>query len=377
MKNKKSKKSGTGKKILIILILIVLIILGAFVYIKYIEGNSLQDAANKNTYGLNQIASVEQEPVKVQKTVQIYKGTDRPIAVMIDNHDDARPQVSINKAYVVYEIIVEGGYTRMMPIFKGQDIDQIGPVRSARHYFLDYALENDAIYVHFGQSPQAGSDIQKLDVDDIEGIYYSSSEFTRVKGKYSPHNVMASTEDILNIAERKDYRTTSDDKSVLKYNAEEVNLKDGEAATEVFIPFSKSQDVSFKYDEENKVYVKYANDKKQVDWVSKQDTTFKNIIITFIENYTLNDSENKGRQGIRNIGQKEGYYITNGKAIKITCTKDSRASKTVYKDLEGNEIEVNDGNTYIGICPLDADVTIEPGEEETPVENTVNATNSL
>lgn len=377
MKNKKSKKSGTGKKILIILILIVLIILGAFVYIKYIEGNSLQDAANKNTYGLNQIASVEQEPVKVQKTVQIYKGTDRPIAVMIDNHDDARPQVSINKAYVVYEIIVEGGYTRMMPIFKGQDIDQIGPVRSARHYFLDYALENDAIYVHFGQSPQAGSDIQKLDVDDIEGIYYSSSEFTRVKGKYSPHNVMVSTEDILNIAERKDYRTTSDDKSVLKYNAEEVNLKDGEAATEVFIPFSKSQDVSFKYDEENKVYVKYANDKKQVDWVSKQDTTFKNIIITFIENYTLNDSENKGRQGIRNIGQKEGYYITNGKAIKITCTKDSRASKTVYKDLEGNEIEVNDGNTYIGICPLDADVTIEPGEEETPVENTVNATNSL
>ena len=277
---------------------------------------------------------------------------------MIDNHDDARPQVSINKAYVVYEIIVEGGYTRMMPIFKGQDIEQIGPVRSARHYFLDYALENDAIYVHFGQSPQAGTDIQKLNVDDIEGIYYSNNEFVRVKGKYAPHNVMVSTSDILDIAERKDYRTTSDAKSVLKYNAEEVELTSDNVAEEVFIPFSNSQDVTFKYDKENKVYVKYANDKKQVDWVSKEDVTFKNIIITFIENYTLNDSENKGRQGILNTGEKEGYYITNGKAIKITCTKDSRASKTVYKDLNGKEIEVNDGNTYIGICPLDADVTI-------------------
>ena len=375
MKNKKSQKSGIGRKFLIMLILIVLIVLGVFVYIKYIEGTSLQEIFNKNTYDLNQVATNNQEPVKEPKEVQIYKGIDRPIAVMIDNHDDARPQVSINKAYVVYEIIVEGGYTRMMPIFKGQDIEKIGPVRSARHYFLDYALENDAIYVHFGQSPQAESDIKKLNVNDIEGIYYSTNEFTRVKGKYSPHDVMVSTEDILDIAERKDYRVTSDATSVLKYNAEEVNLADGESATEVFIPFSKSQDVTFKYDEENKVYVKYANDKKQVDWITEEDTTFKNIIITFVENYTLNDSENKGRQGLLNIGEKDGYYITNGKAIKITCTKESRAAKTVYKDLDGNEIEVNDGNTYIGICPLDADVTIEPGEE--PEVNNSNEINEI
>ena len=257
-----------------------------------------------------------------------------------------------------------------MPIFKGQDIDQIGPVRSARHYFLDYALENDAIYVHFGQSPQAGSDIQELNVDDIEGIYYSNTEFTRTSKKYSPHNVIVSTDSIMDIAERKDYRTTSDEESVLKYNAEEFDLESDVIAEEVYIPFSQAEDVSFMYDAESKRYVKYANDEKQTDWVSGEDITFKNIIITFIENYTLNDPENKGRQGLSNIGTKKGYYITNGKAIEITCTKDSRASKTVYEDLEGNEIEVNDGNTYIGICPLNADVTIEPGEET--VENTEN-----
>jgi len=363
MGNKKIKKSsGTGKKIFIMLILIALIVLGSFGYIKYIEKDMEQEGLNQIA-SLNQIVSNEVEIPVVKKEVQIFKGDDRPIAVMIDNHDDARPQVSINKAYVVYEIIVEGGYTRMMPIFKGQDVSQIGPVRSARHYFLDYALENDAIYVHFGQSPQAGSDIKSLDVDDIEGIYYSEKQFTRTNKKYAPHNVIVSTDTILGIAENKGYRVTSNEKSVLKYNAYGVELDSKIIAEEVFIPFSKSQDVTFKYDEENEVYVKYANDKKQVDWVSKEDVTFKNLIITFIKNYTLNDPENKGRQGLYNTGEKKGYYITDGKAIEITCTKNSRDSKTVYKDLEGNEIEVNDGNTYIGICPIDAEVTIEPGEE--------------
>lgn len=374
MKKNKNKKS---KKIFILLMLILVIALVVFAYIKFYGVNPLQEMANKNTYGdLNQIddifgdpVTIKKDPIKVEmKNVEIYKGTDRPIAIMIDNHDDARPQVSINKAYVVYEIIVEGGYTRMMPIFKGQDIDQIGPVRSARHYFLDYALENDAIYVHFGQSPQAGNDIQKLNVNDIEGIYYSSNEFKRVKGKYAPHNVMVSTDSISDIIKRKDYRSTSDEKSVLKYNANGVNLNSENIATEVNIPFSNSQKVTFEYDEENKVYTKYANGKKQVDWVTKEDVTFKNIIVTFIENYTLDDPENKGRQGLKNTGTKDGYYITEGKAIKITCTKETRASKTVYKDLDGKEIEVNDGNTYIGICPLDAKVTIEPGEEATDTE---------
>ena len=370
MKNKKSK-NGAVKKIFIIILLIAIIVAGTVLYIKYIEDNTNKEVANINSYENALENKVIQVPIE-EKKVQIYKGTDRPIAVMIDNHDDARPQVAINDAYVVYEIIVEGGYTRLMPIFKGQDIDQIGPVRSARHYFLDYALENDAIYVHFGQSPQAASDIQELDVDDIEGIYYSNTEFTRTSKKYSPHNVIVSTDSIIDIAKRKDYRVTSDDESVLKYDAEEFDLESEILAEEVYIPFSQSEDVSFTYDAESKRYVKYANDKKQTDWVSGEDITFKNIIITFIENYTLNDPENKGRQGLLNIGTKKGYYITNGKAIEITCTKDSRASKTVYEDLEGNEIEVNDGNTYIGICPLNADVTIEPGEEV--VESNGNTT---
>ena len=73
----------------------------------------------------------------------------------------------------------------------------------------------------------------------------------------------------------------------------------------------------------------------------------------------MNDGENKGRQTLNNIGTKNGYYITNGKAIKITCTKNSRAGQTVYKDSSGVEINVNDGNTFIEICPANANVQIQ------------------
>ena len=86
----------------------------------------------------------EEEPEK--EDIKIFSGDDRPIAIMIDNNVNAQPQSSINKAYIVYEIIVEGNETRLMPVFKGVDDDTIlGPVRSVRHYFLDYMNENDAI----------------------------------------------------------------------------------------------------------------------------------------------------------------------------------------------------------------------------------------
>ena len=279
---------------------------------------------------------------------------------MIDNHSGAWPQANLNKAYLVYEIVVEGGETRLMALFKGQNLDKIGPVRSSRHYFLDYALENDAIYVHHGWSPQAQSDISTLGVNNINGIQESSASFWRIKDKSAPHNLFTSTDSILKIAERKGYSKTSDKKSVLNYVANEVEMPATAVnATSVTIPHSKLQTVKYEYDVQNKTYKRYARNKLQTDYITGETITTKNIIITMCDNYTLNDSENKGRQGLKNIGTFKGYYITEGKAIEIQCTKNDRDEQTVYKDLNGKEIEVNDGNTFINICPTDAKLVIE------------------
>lgn len=347
------------KKVLIIILVLIIIAAGAWLAFKN-ANNSLNENANNEIAKQGEknptIVELEVEP---QKQIKIYKGTDRPIAVMIDNNVKAQPQAGLNDAYLVYEIIVEGGETRLMACFKGVDLDKIGPVRSSRHYFLDYAIENSAIYVHFGWSPQAQSDISTYKVNNINGIQESSKAFWRVKDKSSPHNVATSTEEILKIAEKKNYNTESNAPSVLNYVTDEVNLEEGTVANTVVIPYSSSNKVTYEYNPETKMYTRYSKGKKQTDWTTKEDITTKNIIITKARNYTLKDSENKGRQGLDNIGTLDGYYITNGQAIPITCTKTSRTSQTEYKDLNGNEIEVNDGRTFIQICPLDAEITFE------------------
>lgn len=345
--------NSKGTKILIIVLVILILAAGGVMAYKI-----MKDKNNKTEEVSKEEENILTAEVE-EKEVQIFKGNDRPIAVMIDNHSGAWPQAGLNKAYMVYEIIVEGGETRLMALFKGQDVDKIGPVRSARHYFIDYAMENDAIYTHFGWSPQAESDISKYSIDNINGITESSSTFWRVKDKYSPHNAVTSTEALLKVAKSKKYKTTSDKESVLNYVTDEVLLENGQNATTITIPHSNLQTVRYEYDGQNKVYKRFARNKAQTDWDTGDSLTTKNIIITFCDNYTLNDSENKGRQGLKNIGTFDGYYITNGKAIKIKCVKEARNLQTKYQDLEGNEIKVNDGNTWVNICPIDAKVKIE------------------
>ncbi len=319
------------------------------------------------------INDVAEEQVQGEKEIKIFNGKDRPIAVMLDNHKDAWPQAGLNDAYMVYEIVVEGGETRLMACFKGVDLDKIGSVRSARHYFLDYAMENDAIYAHFGWSPKAEKDISRYTINNINGIEESTDVFWRVNDKAAPHNAVTSTKALLASARSKGYRTTSTEESVLHYVPDEVNLEEGQEALSVTIPHSNSHTVKYEYDETTKRYIRYARDVKQIDWETEENITTKNIIIVKCDNHDLKDTENKGRQDLENYGKDpfEGYYITNGKAIKIQCIKTARDEKTIYKDLDGHVIDVNDGNTFVQICPTDAEIEIEGAEEaEDEVETT-------
>ena len=111
----------------------------------------------------------EQKEEKKLKIVDLSSNT-RPYAVMINNHPSARQNhAGLQDAYLIYEMIVEGGMTRYMAVFKDKDTAKIGSVRSSRHYFLDYAMENDAMYVHWGWSPQAQSDISTYGINNING----------------------------------------------------------------------------------------------------------------------------------------------------------------------------------------------------------------
>ena len=153
-KRRKIKTSG----IIILVLLTVIVGLSIFFVYKYLtKEDNVPSIENEE---VNEDVEVE-EPIIEEKKLTIIDedSNSRNIAVMYNNISTVWGyQSGLQDAYVVYEIIVEGGYTRLMAIFKDKDTNRIGSVRSSRPYFLDYAMENDAIYVHFGWSPLAQSD---------------------------------------------------------------------------------------------------------------------------------------------------------------------------------------------------------------------------
>lgn len=358
------------KIVLIVLLIIVLGFLAFFITKQLTKKEVVENQVSNPVVEEKQEIAIENEiPEEIveETKINIFNGNDRPIAFMIDNNVNAQPQASINSTYMVYEIIVEGGESRLMALFKGVEADQVGPIRSSRHYFLNYAMENDAMYAHLGWSPQAQSDIATYGINNINGQAYdtgkartSTSLYWRATHKKAPHNAYTNTNSILEIAKQKGYRTTSDKESVLNYVSEEVILDQADAiiANNITIPYATGHKVKYEYNAETQRYTRYSKNRKMRDEITGEDVTTKNIIITFAENHALNDGENKGRQDVIVVGELDGYYITNGKAIKIKCIKPSREEQTTYVDLNGNEISVNDGNTWVNICPIDANVTI-------------------
>ena len=361
-----AKKSGKKINFGIIILILVLLVGGIFGGLFLVD--KFSDTDNE---GSKNVVKKEEEKVEEVKKLKIIdeESTSRPIAVMINNNPYARPYHSgLQDAYLVYEIIVEGGITRYMAVFKDQDTAKIGSVRSSRHYFLDYALENDAVYVHWGWSPQAEQQIKQYKVNNLDGIAYEGSYFFRdnsLKVAYE-HRGFTSMELIKKGIAKKGYNDQSTKETLLNYSIDEVDLSKLEGAVpadEVIIPYSGTITTSYKYDSANKVYLRYVNNKVHADYVTKEQFTAKNIITYKVKNWTMNTND-KGRQDIDNLGTGTGYYISDGYAVPIKWEKKYKTSQTKYMLMDGTEIKVNDGNTYIQIQPESKKLTINGPTEE-------------
>lgn len=345
-----------NKKILFIVGIVLLILIGVGSY--FIIFNKEEPKKEKNDV----VEKEEKEEVKETPKLQIIDESSktRPLAVMINNHNQARPNHSgLQDAYVIYETVVEGGITRMMALYKDATTARIGSVRSARTFYLDYALEHDAIYVHFGYSQYAKKDIPKLGVDNINGLFDNFFWRDKTLNVDYEHTAFTSMEKINSFVSSKKYRNTSDKELLLNYSVDNIDLSSKEgaiAANKVTIPYSYYMTSSYTYDEQNKYYLRYANSVPHTDAVTKQQYHFKNVIVINVGNSTVDDY---GRQFLDNIGTGTGYYITNGYALPITWQKDSRSSQTIYKYQNGEEITVNDGNTFIQIQPIEKKTTFE------------------
>ena len=338
MKNKKIKK----EYLLIIIVLVVVELLGTLIYLttsKKNKNNSENDTSTTTTT-VKKLNIVNEE------------SKSRPYAIMINNVEGARKlQSGLQDAYMVYELMVEGGITRYLALFLDQTTERIGSIRSARHYYLDYALENDAIYVHHGYSPQAREDWSKLGVDRIEVNESTTGWRDKSASKTYEFTLFTNIEKLGKGIRSK--RTERNKDLLLNYSVDNIDISQMEGAipaNKIDIKYSSNTTTNYKYDTDNNIYLRSVNNKSQNDYVTGKQLTVKNIIVYKVK-YSNIQGDDKGRQTIDNVGNGTGYYISNGYAVPITWKKDSRSSATIYKYNNGKEIQVNDGNTFIQIMP--------------------------
>lgn len=274
----------------------------------------------------------------------------RPYAVMINNIKAASPQWGTSQASVMYEAVVEGGITRMMGIYEDFDAKRIGSTRSARHYFVSFADEYDAIYVHFGQTKYATAKMKELGVDNLSGLSgLGSAVFYRDNGIQAPHNAFASYDGIMKGTKVAGYRTkVRKDACGFKFYKKDTK-PEGKTAKRVALGYSSYTTPYFKYDRKTAKYYRYQFGKEHIDRTTGKQLAFKNIIIQLVDEW---DIDRNGYQTMDIANTKgKGYYLTDGKAIEITWKKNENKKTREYYDAEGNELKMNPGKTFISIFP--------------------------
>lgn len=282
--------------------------------------------------------------------VDVEKANRRPLAIMMSNDKEALPQYGINRAGVVYEAPVEGTMNRYMAIIEDyDDLDRIGSVRSCRTYYTYFAREFDAIYAHFGQSTFALPYLDNVDnINGIEGV--GGNAFYRSSDKKAPHNAYASADKIKKTIEKLGYRTEYSDSYTGHYkfvNGSEQVVPDGQDAYKV-VPGYSYNEPWFEYHEEDGLYYRFQYGAAHKG--NEGQIAVKNIIIQYAEwgHYATTDYLN-----INVHTGREGYYITNGKAIPVTWKKDGEFGVTRYYDQDGKEITLNKGKTWVCVIGTD------------------------
>ena len=311
---------------------------------------------------VNEVVEEEEPKEPADPFYDKVAGKSRPVAVMIDNDADySGPHSGLENAYMIYEVYVEGGSTRMMALFKEEFFEEdgsaemrIGPVRSSRHYFLDFALENDAIYAHCGWSPKAQAEISSRGVNNINGIYETAPFERYSQYNNTWHNLFTSYAKLDTAADGKNYRRDTGFKS--NYQRNYAVPENGASGVSVTIPYQQCN-IKYTFNAEEGLYERVRRGNEHV-MMSGEKLPVMNILILEMQNVDLNDGENKGRQDLYNTGSGNGKYISGGKAIDITWEKANRDARTKYL-ANGEEIKLNPGLTFVQIVPPTLGVTVE------------------
>jgi len=312
-------------------------------------------------------AQTQSTPAFVNPLTGLATETDlsaqRPAAIMVNNIRVSCPQNGVSKADVMYECLVEGGYTRlMMLVLDYAALPEVGSVRSARDYYLDFAADYDALFVHAGGSEYAYDAIDERGVENLDGVnmydlHYMTNTFYRSQARVlsmgTEHSLMTTGEGIAAGVKYKKYRTalTQDFNFPLDFTPDGTTVAWKQEAKHIRIPYSIAQTTDFVYDAASGLYLRYQfGGEKHVDGATGEQLAFENALIIFCQTGAIT-GDPKNRIDVGTVGEGSGYYATRGTVTPITWKKASHAAPIEFFDADGNPLLLNRGKTFVSVCP--------------------------
>jgi hypothetical protein len=284
----------------------------------------------------------------------------RPLAVMVENDPDARPQIGLHKADLVYEAIAEGGITRFMPVFWRNDADRIEAIRSARIYYIQWAAELGAIYTHWGQVEDPGPVdvwpvISRLNVPDLNGMFQGEAVGYRDPARYAPHNVYSNTGLLWGTAQSLGLAGPPS-LEPWKFKEDTPSRPAERAAPKIDVTFGSAGSpyaVHWEWDAPSNTYVRWMGGALHTDGITGEPLTARNIAVQFA---VLRPSGVKAYNIIETVGSGPAVVFQDGVAVQGSWRKDSEAGRTRFYDAAGNEIPFNRGTTWVEVVPTESAV---------------------
>lgn len=296
-------------------------------------------------------ATTSTEPLSARRIdgvlVPVSVASLAPRAVMIENHPDARPVSGLSKASVVIEAPVEGGITRALAFFAASTtLDQVGPVRSARPYFVDWADAWNAPYFHVGGSPEALEKISATEgfVDVNEFAY--GNYFWRDTSRFAPHNVYTK-QSLMDAAVEKKKATSSTAPLAWRFQDAASSTQRGDVG-EVRIPYGGVFNVRWSYDKERGVYTRYLAGTAQKDRDGSA-VEAENVIVIKTDQQIL---DSYGRLRVRTTGNGEAVAYRDGKRFVLRWRR-SAGEPIRFESTDGTEFLFTRGRTWIQVTTSD------------------------
>ena len=308
------------------------------------------------------------------KTEKTLWETRRPMAIMVENHKESRPQSGLSKADIVYEAVAEGGITRFMAIYYCDAAfgdHTIGPVRSARTYFLDWASEYSKypIYVHVGGANTPGKanalgqigDYGWAGENDLNQFGLSVKECRRDYNRLdhpvaTEHTMVCFTKSLWGLADKRGWSATGEDKELWSQTFTPWKFTDkasvsGEPATQITFDFWEDfteYRVNWQYIADKKVYQR-TNGQVHIDKNTDQPLETKTVMVQFVKETGPIDDLKHMLYGTTGTGK--AIVFTNGQAEELTWKKKSRLDRTVFYDFKGKEYNFQPGKIWIEAVP--------------------------